>query len=242
MAAMITGILADIASIIVLSGAIVVAVTAYFVLKSTLKKDVSQTREQPAQKAKAGDTAGQPGRNFLVAGIRKLLGRRAGKAAPGSDKALPVQPPAGEGPPALAPEVDLPPLPQDQEAPVAGPSGESPPALALEADLPPLPQDQEAPGAEPAVEEPEISAPETPPDESATSEPETSPEKPEEASESDDSDVQKQKPEGGDMFSLFTEVAVEESGASKLAETLEEVDVHGLLEDAQNFKNQLRGS
>jgi len=44
------------------------------------------------------------------------------------------------------------------------------------------------------------------------------------------------------MFSLFTEVTVEESGVSKLAETMEEVDVHGLLEDAQNFKNQLRGS
>ena len=60
---------------------------------------------------------------------------------------------------------------------------------------------------------------------------------------SDNKNQQQQQPATKDtVFDLFRDEVVEENNTSKLAAALNNVDVHDLLEEAQNLRNQLRGA
>lgn len=69
-----------------------------------------------------------------------------------------------------------------------------------------------------------------------------SPEELEGTGEPSDEKDQKRPSSGNSIFDLFTEEIAEESETSKFAATLDDVDIHDLLKEAQNFKNKLGGT
>lgn len=69
-----------------------------------------------------------------------------------------------------------------------------------------------------------------------------SPEESEGTGEPSDEKDQKRPSSGKSIFDLFTDEVAEESEISKFAATLDDVDVHDLLNEAQDFKNKLGGT
>ncbi len=65
---------------------------------------------------------------------------------------------------------------------------------------------------------------------------------PDEVNKASDSKSQEQPATKDTVFDLFRDEVVEENNTSKLAAALNNVDIHDLLEEAQNLRNQLRGA
>ena len=64
----------------------------------------------------------------------------------------------------------------------------------------------------------------------------------EELNETSDNGSQKQKTTTGDLSDLFTDEFVEEDDVSKLAKSLNDVDVHDLIREGRNLVNELKGT
>lgn len=222
---------------IVIMGAIIVAITAFFIMKSTSKRGIVQPQKLPVEnvetsaalKERHAPTRG-PGRSRLRF---PSLGLGLGKFGRQRHDAPPDQPPIDEG---LA-------INEQFSIPLPGVNSSEPEINAV-----PLSLDQAVPSVEPAgQEEPEVNTLDTSPAEPAESSQDQSQEEPEliegEAEEpASDSESQKQPKTEDSVFDLFKDEIVEESDISKLAVTLNNVDAHDVLEEAQNLINQLRGA
>ena len=256
---------------IVIMGAMIVAVAAFLVMKSTSKKGIAQIEKHPVNPVdnlEASATTGKRHASILGPALNKL--RSLLKTVPRERSqrkrdVAPDQQPIGEEPtirerfstpsPGVTssePEINAVPFSPDQQ-----PIGEEPtirerlstPLPGITSSEPeinavPSSPDQWAPNMEPANEEElEVNTLSILPAESAESGQGLPEEKPEELPEASDNEYQQQKPETkGSMLDLFTTEVVEESDVSQLAAKLSDIDIHDLSEEAQELINQLKGA
>ena len=220
---------------IVIMGAMIVAVAAFLVMKSTSKKGIAQIEKHPVNPVdnlEASATTGKRHASILGPALNKL--RSLLKTVPRERSqrkrdVAPDQQPIGEEPT----------IRERFSTPSPGVTSSEPEINAV-----PSSPDQWAPNMEPANEEElEVNTLSILPAESAESGQGLPEEKPEELPEASDNEYQQQKPETkGSMLDLFTTEVVEESDVSQLAAKLSDIDIHDLSEEAQELINQLRGA
>lgn len=233
---------------IVIVGAIIVVGTAFLVVKSTSKMGVAQTQKQPVEYTEtpvAVEKRRAPTLGLALNRLKSPLGLALRKFSRQPSNATPDQQPIDEG---LA-------INEQFSIPLSGVTSSEPEVNTVPSS--PAEPEQWLPDVEPANEkEPEADRLDTLPEEPAEStqdlsqeEPEETrkpeeirtPEEPEEPGETPGEEYEEQPKPTGSAFDLFTAEMAEESEVSKFAATLNNVDIHHLLEEARTFINQLRG-
>ncbi len=222
---------------IVIMGAIIVAITAFFIMKSTSKRGIAPAQKPPVENVETPAALKERRVPILGLVLNRLkfpsLGRGPSKSGRQRHNAPPDQQPIDEE---LA-------INEQFSIPLPGVNHSEPEINAV-----PLPLDQEVPNVEPAnQEEPEentLNASPAEPAESPQDQPQEEAELIENESEepASDNENQKQPKTEDSVFDLFKDEIVEESDISKLAATLNNIDARDVLEEGQNLINQLRGA
>lgn len=234
---------------VVIMGAIIVVVTAFLVIKSTLKNDITRIEKQPIEhiettavikkrhvsicrfllRSNAGNLV-QP-LKFLLRPVLGVINLPSHSAS--SDQEIPNWKPANN-------EQILMPLPD-----IDNPE--------LETNMVPPSPEHEVPSGQSVSGEPEVNMIDTSPEKLDQEIPNVEPandEKPEhvehdnseELNEASDDEKGEQPTTEDAVFDLFKGEIGEESKISKFAATLNDVDIHDLLNEAQSLINHLRGS
>jgi hypothetical protein len=221
---------------IVASGAIVVIITAFFIFRPNLKRSAAKARQKNEE---TGEKSSLP----------------TWKTKPEDQSPQDTGTPPEEELPAVFPEVTVPELHPD--APSSLPDIETPDIVPVSEgtevnvmDNLMMNQEQTLSESEQlTVEETIIEPRDDLPDETAA----TGGEQPQEEQGTSVFEPEKEETSGGEeqpekvksddnMFDLFTEEVLEESDVSKLAATLNNVDIDDLLEEVYNTKKYLGGS
>ncbi len=256
--------------IIVIVGAMIVAVAARLVMESTSKKGIAQTEKQPVNPVEnIGASATMRKRRASIVGLvlnklRLLLKSVPRERSQRRRNVDPDQQPVDKGiaineqfstplpgVTSLKPEIDTAPSSPDQQPVDKGIaineqfSTPLPGVTSSESGINAAPSfpDQGVPNVEPAnKEEPEVNTLSTLPAELAESSQDLPQEEPAEVSAASDDEYREQPKSTDSVFDLFTSDMAEESDVSKFAANLNDVDVHDLSGEAQDFINRLKGA
>lgn len=223
---------------IVIMGAMIVVVVAFFIVKSTSKEGVGQTQKQPVENIEtpvAPRKRRAPAFGLVLARLKFLSGLALRQLRRQTGNASPNQQPVDEVV-AVNERFSIP-LPDVTD-------------LEPGMDAAPSSPDQGIPDVEPANEEESgVDMPDTIPAEESAESTQDQPQEelepaegePEEMDEISDDEYQEQPKDKDAVLELFTGELAEESEVSKFAASLNNIDVHNLLEEAQDLINQLRG-
>ena len=239
------------------AGAIIVAITAFRIIKSTRKKGTAQTQKQLVKDTETPTALRKrhaPTLGLTFNRLSFLLRRALGKFSRQKHNALPDRQPVDEGlaineqfsipsPGVVSsePETNTAPFSPNQGVPNPEPENEGVPEANM-INTSPADLVQEAPNPEPENEgAPEADMINNPPAESDEITQGWPQEETKELSEATDNEYQEQPTNKDAMLDLFAAEIAEENDVSKLAATLNNIDAQDLLEEAQSFINQLSG-
>jgi hypothetical protein len=236
---------------IVVSGAIVVIITAFFIFRPNLKRSAAKARQKNEETGEKSSLPTWKTKRNIIRNLRSLRKHRKPEDQSPQDTGTPPE----EELPAVFPEVTVPELQPD--APSSLPDIETPDIVPVSEEtevnvMDNLMMNQEQTLSESeqlTVEETIIEPRDDLPDETAA----TGGEQPQEEQGTSVFEPEKEETSGGEeqpekvksddnMFDLFTEEVLEESDVSKLAATLNNVDIDDLLEEVYNTKKYLGGS
>jgi len=250
---------------IVIMGAMIVVSTALLIMKSISKKASAQSEKQPVEYV---DTLAAPKKRpaptlgLVLDRLKFLLGLSLSRFSRQRRDAVPDQQPIDQEvaanerfsiplPGAANSEAEIAAVPSPLAEGVANvepvnvePVNVEEPEVNMVNSLTAEPN-QEAPNVELInEEEPEANMIDSYTAESAqlTQEQlEPTEDEPEEMDEASDNDYQEQPTKEDAVLDLFADEIVEESNISRFAESLDNIDAHDLLEEAQTLMNRLRG-
>ena len=249
---------------IVIMGAMMVAVTVFLMLKSTSNKNLARTQTQPVEGIETSTALGKkhpPTFGSALNNLKVLLGRSLSSFNRPTHNAPTEQPPIDEGQTInkrfsiplpgvsnLEPEIRAVLPAPEQTVPNVAPHNEEPEVNILDT-FPAKPEPGIAP-VRPATEQvSEVNTIKILPAESVESTQDQAQEElelveyePEEIDKASENEAPEQPKAKDTVFDLFTDEITEESDVGKFAATLGDVESHDLLEKPQALMNPLRGT